>query len=139
MKHHLKRWLSAALLLLVSSCSDAVLEVPIEKLVAESERFHGHVLVVEATVHCFVDPLHHWLEDNQRNRVGVVPDDLLQDLVGQQVRVRGRFTAYPQQGRRIQLHQLIRLPAAENSTTKSNSRAQKAQSCVQLSSEPGVD
>ena len=117
---------------LLSSCSDAVLEVPIAKLADEPERFHGHVLVVEGLVQRFDDPLHHWLEDKQQNRVGIIPDELLHDLVGQQVRVRGRFTAYPQQGRRIQVHQLIRLPAA-------GGVHQNEQIEVQLSSEPGVD
>lgn len=113
MHHHLMRWLSVALLLLVSSCSDAVLEVPMAKLVAEPERFHGHVLVIEGTVQRFDEPLHHWLEDEQQNRVGIVPDELLQDLVGQRVRVRGRFTASTEQGRRIQVHQLTPVASPE--------------------------
>lgn len=109
MRNGMKLFFVIWLLLLLSSCSDAVLEVPIAKLAAEPERFHGHVLVVEGTVHRFDEPLHHWLQDEQYNRVGIVPDELLQGLVGQQVRVRGRFTASPEQGRRIQVHQLTKI------------------------------
>ena len=108
-QNNLKSLISVWLLLLLSSCSDAVLEVPIAKLVAEPERFHGHVLVVEGTVQRFDDPLHHWVEDAQQNRVGIIPEALLHDLVGQPVRVRGRFTASTEQGRRIQVHQLTRI------------------------------
>lgn len=109
MQNHIKSLVSITLLLWLTSCSDAVLEVPIAKLVAEPERFHGHVLVVEGIVQRFDDPLHHWLEDAQQNRVGIIPEALLHDVVGQTVRVRGRFTASKEQGRRIQLHQLTRI------------------------------
>lgn len=102
--------LLAPVLWLLSSCSDTVLEVPIAKLVAEPERFHGHVVVITGQVRSFDEPRHYWLEDDAHRRVGIHPETLVQDLVGQQVRVRGRFTASPTEGRRIQVHQLIRLP-----------------------------
>ncbi|SDU04914.1 hypothetical protein [Halopseudomonas salegens] len=87
--------------------------VDLPHLVAEHQAYDGRLVTVSGRVAGFDDPEHYWLEDDEYNRVGLLPDDLISDRVGQRVQVTGRFSTSRDQGRRIQLSAVQALNAAD--------------------------
>lgn len=101
-----QRWLVSTLLAVimligVSACTEQPLTISLQLLAAEQHSVNGRQVVTEGVVHSFADPLHYWIEDDNLNRVGLAPDELVADLVGQRVQVSGRFHADPERGRWI--------------------------------------
>jgi hypothetical protein len=97
---------SLALVVLVgcgTSTQDGPTAVELAELAGDQEGFHGEVVVTEGVVRSFDDPLHYWIEDADVNRVELVPEELVEDHVGDEVRVTGRFTFRDDEGRRIEI------------------------------------
>lgn len=66
-----------------------------------AEQYDGERVSTTGHVRSHPDPEHYWLEDNDLNRVAVHPDSAVSSLVGQRVRVVGRFRFSRDKGRAI--------------------------------------
>ena len=105
----LHRLLAPLLFLTLAACgSDA--EVSLQVLADYQDGYDGRTVVTEGTVRTFDDPRHYWIEDDDLNRVAISPDDAVADKVGEQVRVRGLFSASPDAGRSIAVEEVSPLP-----------------------------
>jgi hypothetical protein len=99
-----------ALLVWTSACSGDGEDVPtvvsLAELVADQAAYDGELVTTEGTVRSFDDPLHHWVEDADVNRVELVPDEVAAPHLGAEVRVTGRYTFRDDEGRRIEVERL---------------------------------
>lgn len=102
------RWLWPILLaMLVVACGDAdsnATDLRPADLVRFQDRYDGETVATTGVVNMFAEPEHYWVEDEQANRVRIEPHDAVSDLVGQRVRVVGRFEYTPDKGRVIHVH-----------------------------------
>lgn len=92
------------LALAVSACGEAdsaTAELRLADLVRFQDRYDGDTVATSGVVHMFDDPEHYWIEDDELNRIRIVPHDAVSELVGERVRVDGRFEYDPSQGRVI--------------------------------------
>jgi hypothetical protein len=80
--------------------------VTLAELVAEQDAYDGSMVMVEGTVRTYDQPRHYWIEDVEQHRVELFPHDLVEDLVGHQIRVTGRFTFVDDRGRGIDVEEL---------------------------------
>jgi hypothetical protein len=80
--------------------------VTLAELVAEQDAYDGSTVIVEGTVRTYDQPRHYWIEDVEQHRVELFPHDLVEDLVGHQIRVTGRFTFVDDRGRGIDVEEL---------------------------------
>jgi hypothetical protein len=95
-----------ACVLLLSGCGErAALATTPEHLANVQEDFDGRNVVVSGTLRSIAAPRHYWIEDTALHRVAIegAADDVLQELVGARVRVRGRFRYDRSAGRRIDM------------------------------------
>ena len=95
------------LVLVLAGClPGGTARVTLAELVDDPDRYDGREVVTEGVVQVWEDPFHHWIEDVEDHRVEVEPDELVEDLVGARVRVRGEFRFDPEQGRAITIDHL---------------------------------
>lgn len=91
--------------LLLGACGEpaAVATTP-EHLANVPDDFDGRHVVVTGTLRTFAPPRHYWIEDAALHRVAVEgpPEEALHELVGERVRVSGRFRYDRSAGRRIE-------------------------------------
>ncbi len=80
--------------------------VSLADLVAEQDAYDGSTVIAEGTVQVHDEPRHFWIEDADQHRVEVFPPDAVADLVGQRIRVTGRFTFRDDRGRGIDIADL---------------------------------
>ena len=80
--------------------------VSLADLVAEQDAYDGSTVIVEGTVQARDEPRHFWIEDAGQHRVELFPPDAVADLVGQRIRVTGRFTFRDDRGRGIDIADL---------------------------------
>jgi len=66
-----------------------------------SEQYDGERVSTAGNVRTHPDPEHYWLEDEDLNRVAVHPDSAVNSLVGERVRIVGRFRFSREKGRSI--------------------------------------
>ncbi len=102
--HVTRRYLTVlvGLLLLITGCvGGGVADVTLAQLAADQDFHAGRSVRTQGLVQAFGDPPHVWIEDGVPNRVEIIPAEAVADLVGQQVRVEGRFTYAEDEGRRI--------------------------------------
>ena len=104
--------IAAALALgLLTACADTVstdpIAVELPHLVAEHKAYDGRIVTVSGRVAHFDDPLHYWLEDDAFHRVALLPDASVSAMTGDQVRVTGKFTTSPDQGRQIEVTEVM--------------------------------
>ncbi len=93
-----------AVVVLLGACGDdRVAPVTLAQLVAAAPSFDGERVETEGVLNRFADPEHYWLEDEDRNRVAVLPGELVEHHRGEKLRVVGRFSYHPDAGRRIEL------------------------------------
>ncbi|MCG5513523.1 hypothetical protein [Ectothiorhodospira shaposhnikovii] len=100
------------LLWLLSACNEAPTPpqtVPLMMLVNQPANHDGRLITTEGTVRRVEEPLHYWIEDAQLRRVAIQPDALIAPYLGRAVRVTGRFSHAPDQGRRLQAEHVIPL------------------------------
>nr|WP_051074948.1 hypothetical protein [Thioalkalivibrio sp. ALJ16] len=102
-----RRWsliVAGTLALLLAGCGgERVSPVTLEQLAASAPAFNGELVETEGVVNRFEDPEHYWLEDDAINRVAVTPKSAVRAHVGESLRVVGRFSYHPEEGRRIEI------------------------------------
>ncbi len=93
------------LLLALTACEpgNAPLELSLAELAAQPAAYDGRIVRVRGTVKGFHDPRHYWLEDEQLNRVGLIPEDRIAPHLGRQVTVLGQFSYSRERGRRLRV------------------------------------
>ncbi|MDX1588018.1 MAG: hypothetical protein R3296_03690 [Oleiphilaceae bacterium] len=89
------------LALLLVACDEGESGVTLAVLAEYAGDYDGRTVVTEGRVRTFESPRHYWIEDPDLNRVAITPESAVADLVGQRVRVKGRFSASPEAGRAI--------------------------------------
>lgn len=101
--------------------------VSLADLVAEPDAYDGSTVIAEGAVQTHDQPRHYWIEDTDQHRVELFPHDAVVDLVGQRVRVTGRFMVQDDRGRGIDIDGLEVLgeaftasPIRSSSTTTSS-------------------
>lgn len=80
--------------------------VELAELVADPDRYLGELVIVEGVVQAHDDPAHAWIEDEVPHRVGLEPLAAVDDLLGQVVRVVGRFDVVDAGGRVLEVEQV---------------------------------
>ncbi len=89
---------------MLAACGgERVSPVTLEQLAASAPAFNGELVETEGVVNRFDDPEHYWLEDDAINRVAVKPGSAVRDHLGENLRVVGRFSYHPEEGRRIEI------------------------------------
>ena len=79
-------------------------DVPLADVVADQDSYNGDTLRLQGTVVGFEEAVEHYvIEDENQNRVELVPTDQAAEYEGQEVSVVGRFTFADDQGRRIEI------------------------------------
>ena len=96
----------ASIALLGCAGDSAPQVVSLADLVGEQDVYDGSTVSAEGTVQTHDQPRHYWIEDAQQHRVELFPHDAVADLVGQRVRVTGRFTFRDDRGRGIDIDEL---------------------------------
>ena len=92
------------LLGVLSACGgERVSPVTLEQLAVSAPAFNGELVETEGVVNRFDDPEHYWLEDGAINRVAVTPGSAVRDHLGENLRVVGRFSYHPEEGRKIEI------------------------------------
>lgn len=89
-------------LALLASCSGST--VSLERLVNRQDRYTGQVVTTKGTVTSFQEPdgtTSYILEDDQQNRVLLLPADTAVSYLGQSVQVKGLFDFDPDRGRTL--------------------------------------
>lgn len=71
-----------------------------------SEQYDGERVSTAGHVRTHPDPEHYWLEDEDLNRVAVHPDSAVKSLVGERVRIVGRFRFSRDAGRSIEAEEV---------------------------------
>lgn len=97
--------------------------VTLAELAADQDRYDGTVVSTEGVVRSFDDPLHYWLEDEDVNRVELVPHDEVAPLLGEEVRVVGEFTFSQDQGRLITVDRIDPIDATSRTLRLPDPRA----------------
>ena len=101
---------------LFASCSDASedpVRASLAELVAEQENYEGRRVQTVGVVRRFGEAegatrLHHVLEDQQANRVALIPNHVAERHAGQKVVVVGSFQFSERDGRSIQIERIAR-------------------------------
>lgn len=101
--------------LLVGACndeSDPVRATPAE-LVANQESYHGRVVQTSGVVRRFGEAegatrVHYVVEDEEANRVALVPNAVAERYTGQEVLVVGSFRFHEEEGRSIEIEHIER-------------------------------
>lgn len=79
------------------------LELSLAELAARPTAYDGRVVRTRGTVRGFDDPRHYWLEDENLNRVGLMPEERVAPHLGRQITVLGQFSYTRDRGRRIRI------------------------------------
>ena len=87
-------------------------DVTLSSLARYQEAYQGQLVRTEGVVRTFEPPLQYWIEDNEPNRVALEPVGLVAPLLGQEVRVVGRFHFDDQTGRVIHIQEITPSPPA---------------------------
>lgn len=96
------------LAVLGSGCAEpTATSATLAAIVASPDGYDGQRVQVTGVLRSFPQPLHYWIEDPQLNRVEVLFDEDLARWLGQNVRVRGRFSFDTEAGRRIRVEDLV--------------------------------
>ena len=99
-------WLLMALCLTVLVGCDQgnkPIEVSLSELTERPAVYGGRVVRTRGTVRGFDDPRHYWLEDENLNRVGLLPEERVAPHLGRQITVLGQFSYTRDRGRRIRV------------------------------------
>ncbi len=99
-----KQSMLVACLLVLAGCGGESTPTRLElaDLARFTEQYDGERVSTTGHVRTHPDPVHYWLEDEDLNRVAVHPDSAVEELVGERVRVIGRFRYSRETGRAIE-------------------------------------
>lgn len=97
--------------LLIAACADhrPALEVALTDLAEFAPFYDGRRIMATGVVHRIEDPEHYWIEDDALHRVAVEPDGAVSGLLGERVRVTGRFRFDPEEGRSLRAEAVLPL------------------------------
>lgn len=87
-------------------------DVPLATLAVQEDAYQNKTVRTQGIIRMFEPPRHYWIEDEYPNRVALEPEHLVADLVGQEVRVVGRFHFDDRTGRVIRIKEITRSGAA---------------------------
>ena len=101
---------------LLGSCSDkpkALVVATVAELVTNQEGYDGRRVETTGIVRRFgaaegATRLHYVVEDQQTNRVAILPNDVAERYTGQEVTVVGSFRFTEQEGRSIEIERIDR-------------------------------
>ncbi|QEA37762.1 glucose-inhibited division protein B [Pistricoccus aurantiacus] len=79
-------------------------EVPLPVLVSQQAEYQNALVATQGVVRSFDNPRHYWIEDEDLNRVEILPQEQIAPYLGQEVRVVGRFGL--DNGRKLTLERL---------------------------------
>ncbi|MEX1162758.1 MAG: hypothetical protein WEB03_04185 [Nitriliruptor sp.] len=96
----------AALTTACTSADQGPVDVAIVELVEDQDALHGRQVTTRGVVRSFDEPLHHWIEDEDQNRVELTPQELVSPHLGDRIEVTGRYTFRDDEGRRIAIEDL---------------------------------
>lgn len=101
-------WLVAVFLsLALVSCGEGEpREVPLAILAQQPSSFDGTRVATRGVVRTFAEPRHYWIEDEDLNRVEILPQEQIASYLDERVRVTGWFSYGPQQGRKLTLERV---------------------------------
>ena len=80
--------------------------VSLAELATAQDAYDGSRVIAEGTVQTYDQPRHYWIEDTEQHRVELFPHELVEGLVGQRIRVTGRFSFRDDRGRGIDIDDL---------------------------------
>lgn len=94
--------LAAAVVAACSGEDGEPVELRLADLVRFADGYDGDRIATTGVVRSHPEPEHFWIEDDALNRVEVRPASAVSALLGESVRVVGRFRYSPEQGRSIE-------------------------------------
>jgi len=104
------RWLYGllgAVWLVGCTPNDTAIAVSLANLAHTPATYEGRLVATEGVVHGLEDPRHYWIEDEDLNRVALLPEDQAADHVGEMVRVVGRFHREERGGRQLLISEIV--------------------------------
>ncbi|WP_018935737.1 hypothetical protein [Thioalkalivibrio sp. ALJ24] len=93
----------AGMVLLAGCGGETTSQVTLDQLAGAAADFDGEMVEVTGRVETFEDPRHYWIEDDPQNRVAISPEQTVADRVGEEVRLVGRFSYSPEDGRSLEV------------------------------------
>jgi hypothetical protein len=96
---------------------DRPVDVTLSSLARYQEAYQGRLVRTEGVVRTYESSGQYWIEDNEPNRVALEPVHLVAPLLGQEVRVVGRFHFDDRTGRLIHIEKIA--PTATTASTRS--------------------
>lgn len=94
------------LTVLMAACAQEPRDTDIASVVALQQDHDGQRIRVEGRVRSFEEPLHYWVEDEELNRIQLLPEEAASDYVDTEVRVSGRFHYDTGEGRRLEVEEI---------------------------------
>lgn len=98
----------AALILLGCSENQKLKQVSLSMLANSNANYNNTQVITSGRVRRFEDPLHYWIEDENLNRVEILPYESVSPFLGQMVLVQGRFSFSASEGRKLILTNIKR-------------------------------
>ena len=96
---------------LLAGCGDAPpVETTLSALSAAQTDFNGRQVAVTGTLRTYDSPKHYWIENDRLDRIAIQGVAQLAPLVGQDVKVKGRFKYDRSAGRRIEANEVVASP-----------------------------
>ena len=83
-------------------------EVSLALLSENATRFDNRQVITRGIVRHFDAPLHYWIEDEELNRVEILPHEKVAFYLGETVVVEGHFRFSSTEGRRLTLTKIKR-------------------------------
>ncbi|MGQ7289732.1 hypothetical protein ACUN7Z_19505 [Vreelandella venusta] len=100
-----------AMVTLISGCrGQLTVTVPLPMLVNNPAAFDNRQIVTQGVVRHFNDPIHYWIEDEELNRVEILPHQEIAPYLDEGVEVEGQFHFSPHEGRWLILTRVDQLP-----------------------------
>ncbi|WP_245791891.1 hypothetical protein [Modicisalibacter ilicicola] len=91
---------------LVACADDKPADVSLSVLATRQAAYSGKQVDTRGVVRTFETPRHYWIEDDDLNRVEVLPAERIAPYLGERVRVGGRFHYAPSEGRRLEVERI---------------------------------
>ncbi|MGH8998124.1 MAG: hypothetical protein ACRDY7_01890 [Acidimicrobiia bacterium] len=126
-RHWAPVWLALTLAFwpLMAACGaddDRPADVSLATLATQEDAYQNKLVRTQGVVRVFEPPRHYWIEDDHPNRVALEPEHLVAPLVGQEVRVVGRFHFDERTGRVIKIKEIAESDAPSSGLRRSSGR-----------------
>ena len=91
---------------LVACTEEKPADVSLSVLATRQAAYSGKQIDTRGVVRTFETPRHYWIEDDDLNRVEVLPAERIAPYLGERVRIGGRFHYAPSEGRRLEVERI---------------------------------